>query len=85
MFFIIGKSEEIIFKFSLNGVNNCLSFFVTYNNGKQKIANLPGDEDNESSKFATRKWYVINDRNKPDYDEGKENGTTIKFEIQVMK
>ena len=32
-----------------------------------------------------QKWYVINDRNKPDYDEGKENGTTIKFETQVIK
>ena len=27
----------------------------------QKIANLLGDADNESLKFATRKWYVIND------------------------
>ena len=26
----------------------------------QKFANLLGD-DNEFSKFATRKWYVIND------------------------
>ena len=27
----------------------------------QKIANLLGDADNESLKFVTRKWYVIND------------------------
>ena len=27
----------------------------------QKIANLLNDADNESSKFATRKWHVIND------------------------
>ena len=26
----------------------------------QKIANLLGNGDNESLKFATRKWYVIN-------------------------
>ena len=29
----------------------------------QKIANLLGNADNESLKFATRKWYVINDQN----------------------
>ena len=28
----------------------------------QKIANLLGDKGNESLKFATRKWYVINDQ-----------------------
>ena len=27
----------------------------------QKIVNLLMETDNESSKFATRKWYVIND------------------------
>ena len=27
----------------------------------QKIVNLLNETDNESSKFATRKWYVIND------------------------
>ena len=29
----------------------------------QKIVNLLGDLNNESSKFATRKWYVINNQN----------------------
>ena len=28
----------------------------------QKIANLLNDPDNESSKSATRKWYIINDQ-----------------------
>ena len=32
----------------------------------QKIVNLLGDANNESSKFATRKWYVINDQNNTD-------------------
>ena len=50
-----------------------------------KIANLLEDEGNESLKFATRKWYVMNDQNKTDYGEGNENGTTIKFETQVIK
>ena len=50
----------------------------------QKIADLLGDADNESSKFTTRKWYVINDQNNTIYCEGNENGTTVKFETQVI-
>ena len=30
----------------------------------QKIVNLLEEEGNESSKFATRKWYVISDKKK---------------------
>ena len=45
----------------------------------QKIGNLLGDADTESSKFATRKWYVINDQN------NTEDSTTIKFETKVIK
>ena len=51
----------------------------------QKIGNLLGKADNESLKFATRKWYVINDQNNTDYGDGDENGTTIKFETRVIK
>ena len=29
----------------------------------KKIVNLLSDADNEPSKFATRKWYVINHQN----------------------
>ena len=36
-------------------------------------------------KFATKKWYVINDQNNTDYGDGDENGTTIKFETKVIK
>ena len=46
--------------------------------------------DNESSvklhsKFATRKWYIINDRNNGQYGRGNENDSTIKFETKVIK
>ena len=51
----------------------------------QKIANLLGHADNESSKSATRKWYVINDQNNTDYGEGNEDSTTVKFETKVIK
>ena len=28
----------------------------------QKIADLLNESDNQSSKFATRKWYIVNDQ-----------------------
>ena len=51
----------------------------------QKIANLLNDPDNESSKFSTRKWYIINDQNKGKYGERNENDSTIKFETKAIK
>ena len=33
----------------------------------QKIVNLLNESDNESSRFATRKWYIINDQNNGQY------------------
>ena len=50
----------------------------------QKIVNLLNGSDNEFSKFATRKWYIINDLNNGQYGEGDENGTTFKFETKVI-
>ena len=51
----------------------------------QKIVNLLNDSDNESSKFATRKWYIVNDQNNGQYRRGNENDSTIKFETKVIK
>ena len=51
----------------------------------QKIVNLLNYSDNESSRFATRKWYIINDQNNRQYDRGNENGSTIKFETKVIQ
>ena len=51
----------------------------------QKIVNLLNDSDNESSKFETRKWYIINNQNNGQYDRGNENDSTIKFETKVIK
>ena len=50
----------------------------------QKIVNLLNDSNNESSKFAARKWYIINDQNNGQYGEGNENDSTIKFETKVV-
>ena len=84
MFFIIEKSEETIFEFSQNSAT--IVWFLLYIIREiQKIANLLGDGDNESLKFPTKKWYVINDQNNTVYGEGNENGTIVKFETQVIK
>ena len=51
----------------------------------QKIVSLLCGAFNESSKFATRKWYVINDQKNTDYGEGNEDSTTVKYETKVIK
>ena len=51
----------------------------------QKIVNLLNDSDNESSKFATRKFYIINDQDNGQYGRGNKNDSTIKFERRVIK
>ena len=47
----------------------------------QKIINLLNGSDNEDSKFATKKWYVINDEMKGNYSQ--EN--PIKFLTESIK
>ena len=52
----------------------------------QKIINLLDSNDNESQKFATKRWYIINDRNTGNNAYGNgEDSTTIKFESKVIK
>ena len=51
----------------------------------QKIVNLLNDSDDESSEFATGKWYIINDQNNGQYGRGNENDSTIKFATKVIQ
>ena len=51
----------------------------------QKTVNLLNGSDNEPSKFATRKWYIINEHNNGQYGRGNENDSTINFETKVIK
>ena len=51
----------------------------------QKIVNLLNGSDNESSKFATRKWYIINDQNSGQYGRGNENDSIITFKAKIVK
>ena len=50
----------------------------------QKIVNLLNNSDNESSKFATRKWYIINDQKNGHHGRENENDSTIKFETKSL-
>ena len=51
----------------------------------QKIINLLNNNDIESQKFTTKKWYIINDQNNRQYEVGNENDSTIKFETKLIK
>ena len=54
-------------------------------NGNSKDCKSINEFYNKSSKFATRKWYIINDQNNGQYGEGNQNDSTIKFETKVIK
>ena len=84
MFFINEKLEETTFEFVQNSAT-IIWFWLCIKMETQKIVNLSGDDDNESSKFATRNWYLINDQNNTEYGEGDENSSSIKFETKVIK
>ena len=61
MFFIIEKSEEITFNFSQNSVT-IIKIMET-----EKIVNLLNGSENENSKFAATKRYVIESESKDKY------------------
>ena len=82
MFFIIEKKEQNWFF-----TNICSFCLICIKMETGKIANLLNDPDNKYSKFATRKWYIINDQNNGPYGRGNENEnySTIKFQTKVIK
>ena len=55
----------------------------------QTIINLLDKIDTDSKRFATKKWYVINDENNTYYgvnkDTGAKNPDTIKYDTRVLK
>ena len=50
----------------------------------QKIINLLNSNNNESQKFATKRWYIIQDQSQGSYGNGTDN-TTIKYDTKVIK
>ena len=52
----------------------------------QKVINLLNNNGAESQKFATRKWYAINDTNNRDYGGlNNNNPSAVKFGTKVLK
>ena len=55
----------------------------------QKIINLLDKIDTDSKHFATKKWYIINDKNHTNYgvnkDTGADNPDTIKYDTRALK
>ena len=55
----------------------------------QKIINLLDKTDTDSKHFATKKWYIINDKNNTNYGVDKNTGAnipdTIKYDTRVLK
>ena len=77
-------SEDATFEFIQNAAT-VVWFWLCKKMETQKLVNLLGEADNESPKFVTRKWYVINDQNKTGYGEGNKSGATIKLETKASK
>ena len=50
----------------------------------QKIINLLNSNNNKSQKFATKRWYIIQDQSQGEYGDGVDN-TTIKYDSKVIK
>ena len=55
----------------------------------QQIISLLDKIDTDSKHFATKKWYIINDENNPNYgvdkDTASNNPDTIKYNTRVLK
>ena len=56
-----------------------------YKSGITKINNLLDHKDEIYSKYQTKKWYTINDRNNGNYSEGDGNDKGIKIDTEVVK
>ena len=75
IFFIIEKSEETTFNFLQNSVTIVLIMET------QKIVNLLNCSDNDNSKFATKKWYIIDSESNGNYSQNDE----IKFLTRLIE
>ena len=50
----------------------------------QKIINLLNSNNNDSQKFATKRWYIIQDQNQGKYGDGTDDDP-IKYDTKVIK
>ena len=57
-------------------------FLSMYKNGSTKTLE---ESDDDILNFQTRKSYIINNKKNGQHGKGDENGSTIKFNIEVIK
>ena len=77
MFFIIEKQEETVIELLQN-------YALLYKMESQKIINLLNSNNTESQKFATKRWYIIQDQSQGEYGDGTDN-SSIKHDTKVIK
>ena len=51
----------------------------------QKIINLLNSNNNDSQKFATKRWYIIQDQSQGEYGDGTDGNTPIKYDTKLIK
>ena len=51
----------------------------------QKIKNLLNHKEEAYPEYQTKKWYIINDRNNGQHDDGNKNDKGIKIDTEVVK
>ena len=60
---------------------NCIAKLQELNNRETMFANLLNSSENEYSKFATEKWYIIDSESKGNYS----NESPIKFSTSSLE
>ena len=51
----------------------------------QKIINLLNHKDEDDPRFETRKWYIVNDHNNGNYNQGDDVQSIVKFNTEIVK
>ena len=51
----------------------------------QKIINLLNHKDEDDPRFETRKWYIVNDHNNGNYNQGDDVQSIVKFNTKIVK
>ena len=51
----------------------------------QKIVNLLDHKDEDDPRFETRKWYLVNDHNNGNYNQGDDVRYIVKFDTEIVR
>ena len=51
----------------------------------QKITNLLDHKDEDDPRSETRKWYIVNDHNNGNYNQGDDVRSIVKFDTEIVR